>query len=240
MPHGASGARCAAPRTGHLAAALAAVLLLAGCGGSSPFQPSGGNGGGGGSAGGGSGNVSAVLVDPPDSSGPAPVSSQDGPGVLLLGDSYTGTFRGDVRVEVRSESGTWQDLGTRNGLTLQVQSDTTAAQIRGPTGAEAGGYTAARLTLEGAVLTLQAGSSIGAITLNDTATLRLGGAGDTVRIEKDFRFRVSDSTDSLTALTFDLNSGEWVTEQHVASRSVPADDLQVATSASAEVVAAVP
>lgn len=160
------------------------------------------------------GDVSAAVTDAPSptSGSIARASLLDLFGLQSSG-SYSGTLAADARVEVRTQAGTWLDLGSVSDADLQMQSDGGEVFVANGTTVDAGSYTAVRLTLENATTTVEAGSSIGGVVLDASVDIAVGGDDGRVVIEKSIDLHVDG--DTRTTVVFDLNSETWVDQSTV-------------------------
>lgn len=178
----------------------------------------------------GQGEVSATVTDDPSSTSGsvARASFLDVLGLQASG-SFTGTTTADATVEVRTESGTWIEVGSVTDADLEMQSEGGELAVGSGTSVDAGSYTAVRLTLENATTTVDAGSSIGGILLDVDVVVAVGGADNSVVIEKELAFDVD--AESSTSVVFDLNAESWVDQSAVDGGAASDADVQAATTA---------
>lgn len=153
----------------------------------------------------------AVVRDDPGASAPA----------------FSGTLATNANVSVSVDGQSWVDLGSPNGITIQLQSRNDSTNVHGEVDIPAGTYRHVRLTLRESQVTVKEGSSVGGTTLSADVNLTIGGAGAEVEIRKEVpSFTASD----LTVISFDLNSRTWLTTQTLQSGVVAAAQVQQATT----------
>jgi len=129
--------------------------------------------------------------------------------------SFSGTITGNVQVSMSEDSTVWVNLGSLNGITIQLQTDGDTTNVHGQQAVPAAFYTWVRLTFDGAQANLDAGSVFGGTTLATNTSVDLGGSDDRVEVVKPLNFTVVESTTMRTSLVFDLNSEDWLTEASV-------------------------
>jgi hypothetical protein len=147
--------------------------------------------------------------------------------------AYEGPTTTNAMVEISTDGSTWVELGSPNGITMQLQArDSTT--VHGEAEVAAGTYTRVRLTLQGAKAKLLAGSRIGTTTLTSDTDIDLGGSDGSIVIEKQVPgFTVTADADTRTVITFDLNSEIWLTAGALTARLV--EDATLASAATAAV-----
>lgn len=176
------------------------------------------------------GEVSATVTDDPSStSGSIARASFLDVLALQASGAFTGTTTADATVEVRTESGTWIEVGSASDADLEMQSEGSELVVGSGATVDAGSYTAVRLTLENATTTVDAGSSIGGILLDVDVDVAVGGEDNSVVIEKELDFDVD--AESSTTVVFDLNAESWVDQSAVDSEAAADGDVQAATTA---------
>jgi hypothetical protein len=206
------------------AAALVAVAVcfLAAC--SDDGTGPGGNGDG-------NGYARAVITDDPDVTSQhttAPTLSFSRAGVA----AFTGEFSGTAQIAISADGSTWIDLGSPAQVTVDAQSAGDETVVHGEATVPAGTYTMIRVTFEGVNIQLDAGSTIGGLTLTAGASVVVGGADGEVVIEKQVSgFTVSADASTRTEVVFDLNSEAWVTESAVTGGVVSDAEVRSQTSA---------
>lgn len=176
------------------------------------------------------GQVSATVTDDPSStSGSIARASFLNVLGLQSSGSFSGTMTGDATVEVRTQSGTWIDVGSASDADLEMQTEGGEISVASGTSVDAGSYTAVRLTLENATTTIEAGSSIGGIVLDASVDVAVGGDDGRVVIEKQLDLDVDAG--SSTTVMFDLNAESWVDQSSVDSGAAADGDVQAAATA---------
>jgi len=184
----------------------AAVLGLAACGDSTgPDGP---------------GMVDVVMYD-------GSAQALTGPPGAAAADTYSGTFEGDVTVELSPDGQTWIDVSSPTSATVDLQSEdrttvTSEAEVAG------GSYSHVRITLHSATATLDAGAQIGGTTLATAANISIGGGSDVVVEKEVFPFTLD--ADVAMVLSVDLNSEAWVSQQTVTSGTAASSEIQSATA----------
>lgn len=174
------------------------------------------------------GTVEAVVTDDPQSASPSAatlVRRSTAPAAV-----FTGTASGDFRVDISTDGSTWVQLGSLNGISLELQSAIDETSVHGEQTVAAGTYTRVRLVLENAAADLSAGSVIGGITLGADASVSVAGGGQVV-IERAVQFQVTAS--SRTRVVFDLNSEAWITESAVTAGTAAQSEVEASVAAAA-------
>lgn len=140
---------------------------------------------------------------------------------------FTGTLTTNANVSVSRDGQTWYDLGSPNGITIQLQSSTPGTTVHGEVDIPAARYSQVRLTLRNAQATIRAGSTVSGATLTSDVILSVGGSDREVVIQK----QVSASTTSGRAtFVFDLNTAGWVNTQNLQDRVVEDVEVQQASA----------
>lgn len=211
--------------TRHTTAVLAAMALsfaLVACSDDDPSGPNGSE----------DGYASATVIDDPGSEqGTGDVTSRDGsPRFQVVEGTFSGSMTTDATVEIQNSTGTWVEVGSTSAGTLQMQG-TGELVVDSDATVDAGTYQAVRLTLDNAALTVDAGSTIGGITLDVDVLLDVGGGDQSVQIEKQVSFDVEASADARSAVFFDLNAESWVNESTVDAETV--SDAEIASEVTA-------
>jgi len=200
------------------AATLAVASLLAACG-DDVTGPSA------------TGSVQAYMQDESSSGAQAvsgPSSPSEGPSASSHGSSsYSGTLEADARVSISAGGGIWVDLGSPSSTSLDLQASTGGVDVHGQVEVPVGVYTRVRLSLSGARARLDAGGTIGGVTLSASTILTVGANG-TVVIEKEvppFEVRA----DTHTTIRWYVNSHLWVDEQNVEDEEVEEQEVDDAS-----------
>ena len=133
--------------------------------------------------------------------------------------AFMGTAAGNMHVSIRSTGGTWVDLGTPNGITVQLQS-TTPTPVHGTTTSVASAtYDRVRLTLSGITFTVTTGGgnlNTGSAVAASTAALELE-----VSVP-DFTVSASGVTPTVS---FDLNVEDWLSDAMLQAQVIADGDL---------------
>ena len=142
---------------------------------------------------------------------------------------FTGTLTANANVSVSRDGQTWFDLGSPNGITIQLQSAASGTTVHGEVDVPAATYTQARLTLRNAQATIRAGSTVNGVALASDVILAVGGSDREVVIQKQVTVSASNGR---AAFVFDLNSRSWVTTQNIQDRIVDDAEVQQASAVS--------
>jgi hypothetical protein len=157
-----------------------------------------------------------------------PSSPSEGPSASSHGSSsYSGTLEADARVSISAGGGIWVDLGSPSSTSLDLQASTGGVDVHGQVEVPVGVYTRVRLSLSGARARLDAGGTIGGVTLSASTILTVGANG-TVVIEKEvppFEVRA----DTHTTIRWYVNSHLWVDEQNVEDEEVEEQEVDDAS-----------
>ncbi len=132
--------------------------------------------------------------------------------------AFVGTVAGNMHVSIRSTGGTWVDLGTPNGITVELQS-TTPTSVHGSTSVAAGTYDRARLTLSGVTFTITTGGG----GLNTGSAMAAGSADLALEVAVA-AFTVSASAGT-ASVSFDLNVEAWLTDAMLTAQLIADGDL---------------
>lgn len=143
--------------------------------------------------------------------------------------AFTGTAAGDFQAAISADGSTWHDLGSPNGITVQLQSSTERTTVHGEQGVPAATYARVRLVIRDVEITVNAGSEVDGVTLDADAKLSLAPEDELV-IERQVG-PVTVTADSGVEISFDLNSEAWVTADAIAGGAVL--ESQVAASVTA-------
>lgn len=148
---------------------------------------------------------------------------------LQASSSYDGTVSGDARVEVSADGETWAQLEDASEIDVELQAADGEAVVHADASVPLESFTRARLVLDGADATLEAGSTVGGITLESGTTLSLGGSGRVV-VETQLEESLDASAGTDATLSFDLNSEAWITETAVEAGTVAESAIQGAVT----------
>lgn len=194
-----------------------ALLALAGCGDDDSSGPSDGRG-----------RAEAYVRDNPGSSAalrPSVYASDAQP--------FNGTFATNASVSVSADGQTWVDLGSPNGITINLQRNDSTT-VHGESDLRAGTYAHVRLTLRNAAVMVRAGATFGSLTLTGDVQLNVGGADREIVIQKSVTpFTVT--ANSRVAIAFELNSEMWINQQNAQDRTVDDAEVQAVATAMARV-----
>jgi hypothetical protein len=119
---------------------------------------------------------------------------------------------GDIQVSISSDGSTWVDLASLNGITIVLQSNEGTTNVHGEVSVPVGSYSWVRLTFSNVSADLDAGSVVGTTTLDNGASIAVGGSDEQAEMVKPLNFSVVEDTAVRTSLTFRFNSEDWLTE----------------------------
>lgn len=146
--------------------------------------------------------------------------------------AFSGTVSGDARVEVSADGDTWVQLEDAAGVDVQLQSSDGETTVHSDVSVPVESVAHVRLVLSGAEAQIEAGSTVGGLTLDSGTTLALGSSGEIV-IEKQLEQSVDLTADSDARVSFDLNSEAWVTQDNVEATAVPESEIEGAATVQA-------
>lgn len=167
----------------------------------------------------------AAVVACGDSSGPGPLGRAQGVVNDPVTAAFSGTVSGNIQVSISSDGSTWVDLGSLNGITIVLQSNADTTTVHGEVSVPVGSYSQVRLTFSNVSADLDAGSVVGATTLDNGASIALGGSDEQAEVIKPLNFSVVEDAAVRTSLTFRFNSEDWLTEAALAAGFVEDDAL---------------
>jgi hypothetical protein len=181
----------------------------------------------------GSGRIEAFVIDDPQSASPS-VTDAPGDGIAIDRSTtgraaFTGTAQGDFQASISVDGQTWVDLGSLNGITVDLQTTGQETSVHGEQSVPVGTYAHVRLILDGVNAELSAGSVIGAITLGVDTFVSVNGGGQVV-IERTIP-PFSIEADADARLVFDLNAEAWLTESALTLGSAAAAEVQANVAA---------
>ncbi len=146
--------------------------------------------------------------------------------------AFSGELSGDVQVSISSGGTSWFELGSLNGITIALQSDSDTSNVHGEQDAPVNTYSRVRLVLDGVGAELKAGSIIGNTTLASDVLVGLGGADRRVEIDKQVApFSVLGDDAVRSSILFLLNSRLWITEASLQQGVVEDAAIQGAVTA---------
>lgn len=134
-----------------------------------------------------------------------------------------GEVTGDATVEVRTEGGTWQELGTLADLDMSAELRTGNGETMGSAQVEARTYEAIRIVLESVEADVEAGSELGAGPIEVGVSVSVAGGGDVV-IEHNAPVTVE--ADATTQVTLDINSHVWLDDEAAEAEAVTAAEFE--------------
>lgn len=140
--------------------------------------------------------------------------------------SFSGELSGDVQVAISDNGSDWTNLGSLNGITVNLQSDSDSSNVHGEQDAPVGNYSHVRLTFDGVVAEFLSGSTVGGTTLTQDTTIALGGADDRVEIIKPVSFDVPGDGTTRVSINFNLHSADWLTEASLTSQVIEDAPIQ--------------
>ncbi|HEX9582123.1 MAG TPA: DUF4382 domain-containing protein [Gemmatimonadales bacterium] len=179
----------------------------------------------------GTGRMQAIVRDDPGTTTAAPPEAA-AHGAPSSPAAFAGDINGNVQVAISVDGATWVDLGSLNGITIDLQSTGDSTNVHGEVSVPAGTYTRVRLTFQGAQARLQAGSSFGGITLNAQVNVTMGGTDQSLVVTKTVpAFVVEADAQMVTTAYLELNAEQWLTEDSVQAQVV--EDAAVQTSMAA-------
>lgn len=155
------------------------------------------------------------------------------PLAALQSSGYSGTVSGDARVEVSADGETWTELDESSQVEVDLQASGGGATVHADASVPLESFTRVRLVLDGADARLEAGSTVGGVTLDSETTVTLGSDGQAVvEVQLDQSLDASADTDAM--ISFDLNSEAWITESAVTAGAVAASEIESATVVTVE------
>ena len=146
--------------------------------------------------------------------------------------AFSGTVSGTSRCRFSSDGSSWVDLGSLNGITIELQSNADTTSVHGEISVPVGSYSRVRLTFSNVSADLDAGSVIGNTTLTNSQTADLDGSDQQAEVIKSLNFSVPEDETVRISLQFRLNSASWLTEAALAAGFVEDDALASITVSS--------
>ncbi|HEX6938412.1 MAG TPA: DUF4382 domain-containing protein [Longimicrobiales bacterium] len=198
--------------------ALAAMLapVLAGCGDDGTGPEDGGR-------------VEAKMTDAPAEPSAAVAPATSSGFRPAVAGSYSGSFTGNAKVAISADGETWIDLGDAQSVSLSLQSTGDTTSVHGNARVPFGTYAYVRLELADANAHVDAGATIGTISLDAAIDVTVGTGGSVV-IEKQVQpFEVRAGT--RTTIIFDINSEAWMTEENAEDEQVDEQEVEESTEA---------
>ncbi len=171
-----------------------------------------------------------------------PISSETGRAEALIQDTpigaatVSGSLAGNIFASLAADGTTWVNLGSPNGITVSLQLVGSASTVHGEADTDAGTYTRVRLTFNGVVARLTAGSVVGGVTLTSDANITLGGADQRVELTVTVpSFAVETNPTVQRTIVFELRSQLWLTAAVLQAGTVQDAALQAAVQATTRI-----
>ncbi len=139
-----------------------------------------------------------------------------------LGSTFAGTAAGDFYASISADGQTWFDLGSPNGISVQLQS-ASATTVHGAQSVPEGTYRWVRLSFRDVQIKVAAGSAIGGTTFDEEQTVELA-ANEEVSVPIQVGpFEIDDASGAV--ISFDLNSEEWLTLERVQAGEIAGQEI---------------
>ncbi|HEX9582467.1 MAG TPA: hypothetical protein VF970_15285 [Gemmatimonadales bacterium] len=183
----------------------------------------------------GLGRAEVLIRDNPNTTGAAPAATGLVAHIAATGApaAFTGSIAGDAQVSISADGEDWYDLGSPNGITIQLQNAGDSTTVHGEVDAPAGGYTRVRVILDGAEARLNVGSTFGGLVLQTQVAVQLGGSDQRVVIDRTVpAFEVRAQAGAVTRIGLELNAEAWLTETSVQALMVQDTAIQTALAVS--------
>lgn len=181
---------------------------------------------------GGTASASATITD--DASSSSALQGDDGAALRALADGhFSGGLSSNAQVAISADGETWVDLGSPAPVTVALQSNGNETTVHSRAAIQPGTYTRVRLTLTEARADIDAGAMLGGISFTSAVSIAVGGADQSVVIEKQVAPFTVES-DSHVLIRFDMNSEQWVDEETADDESVEDERVRESTVADQE------
>ncbi|HXV85895.1 MAG TPA: DUF4382 domain-containing protein [Gemmatimonadales bacterium] len=186
------------------------------------------------------GRAEALIRDNPNATTAAVSSAQvlahvSGGAAAGAPAAFSGSIAGDAQISISADGNQWYDLGSPNGITIQLQSTNDSTTAHGEVDAPAGQYNRIRVILDGAEARLNVGSTFGGLVLQTQLNVVLGGSDQRVVIDQTVpSFEVKGKVGAVTVIRLELNAEAWLTESSVQALMVQDTALQTALSVAVE------
>lgn len=171
-----------------------------------------------------------------------PVASAVGRAEGIISDSPTatptivGSLAGNGVVSLSEDGVDWVNLGSPNGVTVQLQSAAGATSAHGEQDAPLGPFSRVRLVLDGVTARIKAGSVIGAVTLAADVDLAVGGPDHRAEVVVALPpFTVPTDPGMQRTVVFELRSAQWLTASALQAGAVSDAAIQAAITASTRI-----
>lgn len=170
------------------------------------------------------GIVDAVVQDNPQQVASAAFSDPEAT------NAFSGTAAGDMHVSLRTTDGEWVDVGSPNGITVNLQSSG-ATTVHGPTSVPVADYDRVRLTMSEVEVTVEAGSVIEETTLQGDAKATIAADAPLVVERTVAEFSISESGTAM--VVFELNAENWLNLSVLDAGAIDDDAVRSNVTASA-------
>lgn len=158
-------------------------------------------------------------------------SEQGGHAAFDLGAQTEGDVSGQVTgqatVEVQTETGAWQEIGTLADMSMNAELRSEGSSSMGSAEVEARTYDGVRIVLEDVEADVEAGSDLGVGPIDVSVSVAIAG-GSQVVVEHNAPFTVQ--ADGTAEVTLDLNSHVWLDEESVEAETVTAAEFESAAT----------
>lgn len=169
----------------------------------------------------GPGSMDVVMHD--DTTEASSVSSPNTAPPAQAPGTFSGTFDGDVLLQVSADGETWVDVSSPASVTVDLQSDSETTIATDSTVA-AGSYSHVRVVISNATAHIASGAQIGGVTYDAAIDISVG-SGSEVTVEKEmFPFSIDGDTELIVSV--DLNSDSWVDALSAESKTAAEADIQ--------------
>ncbi len=133
------------------------------------------------------------------------------------GSTFAGTAAGDFYASISTDGETWLDLGSPNGITVELQS-ASATTVHGAQSVPHSTYRWVRLSFRDVQIKVAAGSTIGGTTFDGEQTVELAANEEISAPIQVGAFEIDDASGAV--ISFDLNSDEWLTLDRVLAGAI--------------------
>lgn len=167
-----------------------------------------------------------VVTDAPASGGAAMQAAG-------FGNSYTGSFTGQVSAEIYSEAEGWVTVGSPAQIDLALQADSDA-EVQAAVMIPAATYSRVRFRVTGGNASVEAGALLGTFLLDAAVSIQVGASGGEVVVEQDIS-PVSVQSEANATFSLDLNSEAWIDSSSAQAETASEASFQAAARATATV-----
>ena len=141
---------------------------------------------------------------------------------------HTGSLTGTASVSIFSDARGWVSLGSPAAFDVSMQSTDSEGLVLNAE-VPVGTYTRVRVELTSAQALVTAGSDVGGGVLSADVAVAVGGADNTVLIDKTIS-PMTVTANSTTDVRFDMNSEVWLDDGAVTAQSAADAAIQSATT----------